>query len=220
VNPCSAHISNAAESSVSDPRGSRRRTWTNRLPPIPRAQERVRRIAHEGEPFVRPGEGFVGTPEHPQRHREPTQGGGLGILTIEDAVHRAHFAAVEADAFLQFGAAGHEVPPYAANDADQVMRLDQRILVAHLPGKSDIGPPTPYAGRRERGMRPSPQRAKLAGWPICRHNSPARLKARAVSRAPQPRSGISGSPNRLAARVRIGRADARGQRFQHLQAAA
>ena len=50
-------------------------------------------------------------------------------------MHLARFGAVEADACLELGAAGHELAPHAAHDAGQVMRLDQRILVVRLPGK-------------------------------------------------------------------------------------
>jgi hypothetical protein len=98
-------------------------------------KERLGRIVHEGERLLCSRDRLIGTPEHPQRHREPTQRGGLGVLTVENPVHLARFGAVEADAGLELGAAGHELAPHTAHDAGQVMRLDQRILVVRLPGK-------------------------------------------------------------------------------------
>ena len=66
-------------------------------------EERLRRIAHQGETFVCQDERLVGMTEDPLCHREPAQRRRLSILTVEDAVRVSRFAAVETDAGLEIG---------------------------------------------------------------------------------------------------------------------
>ena len=77
----------------------------------------------------------------------------------------SQFAPIETDAGFQVGRSPDEVPSHAADDADQVMRLDQRIVVVGLTRKLEAlfrnFQSLVLVATHEMERAQSPQRAKL-----------------------------------------------------------